>query len=180
MPREMIDHIGGWLQHNLIVFIAVVLLPLKWIVVRLCKDPEAEAAALLSVPEDLCYVVLGLVLGDMTSSTGAFRHHFVKSDHVTIDLAVTVSFGITVALTVHRVAQRGVRHFQSWRAAGQSRTVDPLSGQSQQMELPITPLDANLTMIMLRHLLMFSGSYAIQLIVVLIWLHWVATVIAAA
>jgi len=174
----MIDHIGGWLQHNLVVFVAVVLLPMKWVVVRLCKDPEAEAAALLSVPEDLCYVVLGLVLGDLTSSAGAFRHHFAASDHVTMDLAVTVCVGIVVALTVHRIAQRGTRNYQSWRAAGQSRSTDASS--EGQLELPITPMDANLTMIMARHLLMFSACYAIQLIVVLIWLHWVASVVAAA
>jgi hypothetical protein len=63
----MIDYLGGFIQKNLIVFMAIVLLPLKWVVVRLCRDREGEAVALMSVPEDLCYVALGLVMG--TSST---------------------------------------------------------------------------------------------------------------
>jgi hypothetical protein len=49
---------------------------MKWVVVRVSKDAEAEANALLSVAEDLCYVALGLVLGDMINSSGAFRRHF--------------------------------------------------------------------------------------------------------
>jgi hypothetical protein len=78
----MIDQFGGFVQHNLIVFVAIVLLPLKWIVVRLCKDHEAEAVALMSVPEDLCYVALGLVMGDMINGAGAFHRFFDKSQHV--------------------------------------------------------------------------------------------------
>lgn len=170
----MIDHLGGVLQKNLIVFVAVVLLPLKWIIVRVCKDPEAEAVALISVPEDLCYVTLGLVLGDMVNSAGAFHKHFAGSEHVSMDIMITVGINLLVALGVHRLSQWSMSHFKNWRAAGSARTAD----NPQQGNLDIPNAGDNITMIMLRHLFMFSTGYAGQLALVLVWLHWVAKVVA--
>jgi hypothetical protein len=83
---RMIDSVGGFLQHNLVVLLAVVLVPMKWVVLRLCGDSDAQSTALLTVPEDLCYVALGLVLADMANSGGAFRRYFKGSTHVSIDL----------------------------------------------------------------------------------------------
>ena len=80
----MIDHIGDFLQHNLVVLLAVVLVPMKWVVLRVCGDTDAQAVALLSIPEDICYVTLGLILGDVVSSTGAFRKEFHGSSHISI------------------------------------------------------------------------------------------------
>jgi len=170
----MIDHIGGFIQHELIVFVAIVLLPLKWVVVRIWRDTEAEAAALMSVPEDLCYVALGLVLGDMVNSAGAFHKHFAGSQHLSIDMLITIGINLGVALVVHRMSQSCVRQFKLWRAAEKSRgTVDPLQG-----DLAIPSTSSNLQTLMLRHLFLFSMGYAFQLGFVLIWLHWVAKVVA--
>jgi hypothetical protein len=44
---RMIDKLGGILQHNLVVLLAVVLIPFKWIVLRLVGDTEAQAMALI-------------------------------------------------------------------------------------------------------------------------------------
>ncbi len=120
----MIDQLGGFLQRNLIVFVAAILLPLKWLVVRVCKDREAEAVAVLSVPEDLCYVALGLVMGDMIHSSGAFRRHWSGSQHISIDIMIAVGLNLVVALLIHRLAQWCNGHFKLWRSAEQSRSVD--------------------------------------------------------
>jgi len=172
----MIDAFGGFIQRNLIVFVAFILLPLKWIVVRLCKDEEAEALALMSVPEDLCYVALGLVMGDVINNSGAFHKHFAGSAHVSIDILITVIMGLAVALLVHRLAQTSASQFRQWRAADKTRSAD----RPEQGELIFEPGDLNITMLMLRHLALFSLSYAFQLTLVLIWLHWIAKVVANA
>jgi hypothetical protein len=173
----MIDKLGGFLASNLIVFVAIVLLPLKWIVVRICRDHEAEAVALMSVPEDLCYVALGLVMGDMINSSGAFRKHFAPSTHISIDIAVTIGLNLGVALLIHRLSQACANQFRLWRAADSARSADKAI-DPKQADLPLPQVQDNLLTIMLRHLFLFSIGYAVQLIVVLFWLHWVAKVVA--
>jgi flagellar biogenesis protein FliO len=171
----MIDSIGGFVQHNLIVFVAIILLPLKWVVVRLCKDHEAEATAIMSVPEDLCYIALGLVMGDIVNSSGAFHRYFQASQHISIDLLITVLFNLGVAFGVHRLSQSCARQFRLWRAADKSKLSDkdPIQGS---LAIP-NALD-NIDTLKLRHLFLFSVGYAVQLGLVLLWLHWVAKVVA--
>jgi hypothetical protein len=171
----MIDSIGGFVQHNLIVFVAIILLPLKWIVVRLCKDHEAEATAIMSVPEDLCYVALGLVMGDMINSSGAFHKHFQGSQHISIDLLITVLVNLGVAFLVHRFAQSSARQFKLWRAA-ENLTLSDKNPSQGSLAIP-NSLD-NIGTLKLRHLFFFSMGYAVQLGLVLLWLHWVAKVVA--
>lgn len=173
----MIDWVGGFVEHNLVVFVAIVLLPLKWIVVRLWKDAEAEAVALMSVPEDICYVALGLVMGDMINNAGSFHKYFGTSKHISIDIGVTVAINVGIALLVHRLSQACAAQFRLWRAADNTRSTndEPNSGQ---VALPLPDIADNVTTIMLRHLFLFSIGYAGQLVLVLGWLHWVAKVVA--
>ncbi len=170
----MIDELGGFLQRNLIVFVAVILLPLKWLVVRVCKDREAEAVALLSVPEDLCYVALGLVMGDVIHSSGAFRRHWSGSQHISIDVMIAVGLNVMVALLVHRLAQSCNGHFKLWRAAEQSQTVD----KPNQGMLAIPDTNNNISTIKYRHLFLFSTGYVLQLLLAWGWIHWIASVLA--
>ncbi|MGI4829442.1 MAG: hypothetical protein ACRYFU_14790 [Janthinobacterium lividum] len=130
-----IDAVGSFIQHNLVVFVAIVLLPLKWIVVRICRDREAEAVALMSVPEDICYVALGLVMGDIINSAGAFHKHFAGSSNVSADLLVTVAINLVVAFVVHRLGQSCAKQFRMWRAATESKMGQkrPQSGQSTRL-----------------------------------------------
>ena len=88
----MIDLIGDFLQRNLTVFLAVALIPLKIAVIRFCKDREGEAAAILSIPEDLSYVAFGLILSDLLNATGALHQRFRFSRHPSLDIAVVVGF----------------------------------------------------------------------------------------
>jgi hypothetical protein len=154
----------------------VVILPLKWIVVRISRDPEAEAGALLAVPEDLWYVTLGLLLGDINSNSGAFRRYFARSSHASIDIVIAVSLNLAIALMIHRLARWVADHFRNWRAAGMARASN-LS--SQQMELPLETADENIKTLMIRHLFLFLVGYLGQLALVLIWLHCVAKVISS-
>lgn len=173
----MIDRIGAFIQANLVVFVALVLLPLKWVVVRVLKDPEAEAAALMSVPEDICYVALGLVMGDMVSGTGAFQKHFAGSPNSSIDKFITVGANLVVAILVHRLSQWCTGYFRQWRASEKAldSDVDPRQG-----ELKIPHSEDNMKRLMVRYLFFFSIGYAFQLLIVLLWLHWVAKVVAGA
>lgn len=174
----MIDSIGGFLQHNLVVMLSVVLVPMKWFVLRITGDNEAQAVALLAVPEDICYVTLGLILGDLATSGKAFRRHFEGSSHVPIDIFVTGTFNVAVAVVIHLLAKWGNDHFNGWRAAGVARTRNPSSPGPQQIELPITATDANIEMIQIRHVAVFSISYALQMAIVISWLAWIAKVVA--
>lgn len=175
----MIDAIGGFLQHNLVVFLAIVLVPMKWVVLRVCGDSDAQAGALLAVPEDICYVSLGLVLGNLATSLDAFKRHFQGSNHVYMDVFVTAGANVIVAIIVHLCAEFGNDHLKSWRASNKaiSRTSD-ISGD-RQFELPITPIDENIRMIGIRHLVQFSLAYALQLTVAVWWLSWVANVLSS-
>jgi hypothetical protein len=102
----MIESISGFLQRNLIVLLAVVLVPMKMGILRLCGDTEAQRAAFQSIPEDLVYVSMGLILGDFATSGGAFRYYFAGSPHLPMDLAVVVMFGLLVAISVVEMDDR--------------------------------------------------------------------------
>lgn len=174
-----IDHFGAFIQTNLVVFVALVLLPLKWLVVRVLKDPEAEAVALMSVPEDICYVALGLVMGDMVSGNGAFQKHFAGSPNSSIDKCLTVGANLAVAILVHRLSQGCTAYFRQWRAAEAARAKDQDS-DPRQGSLQIPNAGDNIKRLMVRYLGHFSLGYAVQLAIVLMWLHWVAKVVAGA
>lgn len=165
----MIEEIAGFLQKNLIVCVAVVVLPLKWAVVRICGDKEAEGAAVIGVPEDLCYVALGLVLGDVINSKGAFRNHFQASATIDLDLFVTVGAGLFVARSIHLLSQWSMRHFRAWRATVKASNSD--EGKSIQNS------EDNFLTLKIRHLFLFLFVYAIQLTAVLFWIRWIAKVI---
>lgn len=174
----MIESIGGFLQHNLIVLLAVVLVPMKLGILRICGDGDAQKDALLSIPEDLVYVSLGLVLGDFATSGGAFRRFFARSQHITMNLAVTVMIGIIVAITVHLLAKWTNDHLKGWRAASNVRfrtgISDPL-----QTELQLEPADSNVRFIQIRHITLVSLLYLFQLGITIRWLAWIASVLSS-
>lgn len=173
----MIEAIGGFLQHNLIVLLAVILVPMKLGILRLCGDGEAQRVAWLSIPEDLVYVSLGLVLGDFATSGGAFRRHFITSAHLQMNLLVTVMAGVFVAIIIHVFAKWTNDQVKSWRAASQARlritTANPLQG-----ELGLQPADSNIRTIQLRHIALAAILYLSQLVVAIKWLSWIAGVLA--
>jgi hypothetical protein len=174
----MIDQIGDFLQHNLVVLLAVVLVPMKWVVLRICGDTEAQAVALLSIPEDICYVTLGLILGDVASSTGAFRKQFHASTHPSIDIFVTGMFNVVVAILVHFFAKHSNDHFKSWRAASSVRLRAKNSPGFEQLELPMATTDENFQTIQIRHLAVFSLLYALQLALSIWWLSWITKILS--
>jgi len=175
----MIEIVSGFLQHNLIVLLAVVLVPMKLGILRLCGDGEAMRAALLSIPEDLVYVSLGLVLGDFTSSGGAFRHRFAGSPHIPMDLAVTVGIGMFVAIFVHVLAKWTADSMKTWRAASNVRQRSSFTSPLQA-ELPLEPADTNVRLIQIRQIALVSFLYLIQLLMTVRWLAWIASVLANA
>jgi hypothetical protein len=173
----MIEHIGDFLQHHLVVLAAAVLVLVKLVILRLCRDSEGEAMALLSFPEDLCYVALGLILADLVSSEGAFRRHFRGTQHFGIDIAITIVLNVGVALLVHKLAWKGNEHFKTYRAAGSVRIRKPEFAGSQ-LELPITATDDNFQTIQVRGIALFSMLYAFQIILVMWWFSWISGIIS--
>lgn len=172
----MIERLGDILQQNLIVLAAVVLLPLKWLVLRVCRDNEAEVGAIIAIPEDLCYVGVGLVLGDIVNNAGAFRHYFARSKHLSLDLLITVLLSFGVAIFVHVLAQKGSGQLKSWRAAS---AIDPESQEAAskgQLELPMENRLSNFTLIGMGHLALFGTSYCLQMFLVGYWFYWITKV----
>lgn len=173
----MIESISGFLQHNLIVLLAVVLVPMKLGILRLCGDGEAQRSAFLSIPEDLVYVSLGLLLGDFATSGGAFRRWFAGSSHVPMDLAVTVGIGVFVAICVHVLAKWTNDNVRSWQAASNVR-LRSASSNPLQGELELQPADVNIRLIQTRHITLASFLYLIQIVLTIRWLAWIAKVLA--
>lgn len=173
----MIEIVSGFLQRNLIVLLAIVLVPMKLGILRLCGDTEAQRAAFISIPEDLVYVSLGLVLGDFATSGGAFRRWFGGSPHLPMDMAVTVGIGIFVAIAVHVLAKWTNDNILGWRAASavrlRSGSPTPLQG-----ELELRPADKNVRLIQIRNLALASMLYLLQLGITIRWLAWIAKVLA--
>ncbi len=174
----MIEAIGGFLQHNLIVLLAVVLVPMKLAILRICGDHEAQRAAFVSIPEDLVYVSLGLILGDFATEQGAFRKWYRNSSHVPMNLAVVVGLGVGVAIIVHVLAKYTNDQLKTWRAASNVALRKP-DAHPAQGDLGLShTLDSNVLRIQIRHVAGFSILYLLQLGVTVWWLSWIARVLA--
>jgi len=174
----MIERIGDILQKNLVVFVALCVVPLKWGIVRLCRDRESEAAALFAVPEDLCYVSLGLVLGDLVSANGAFRKHYSDSPHVSIDLCVVAALLLTAAVAIHQLFRATMHQYKGWRAAQEARTKFLGAPATTVNDQDKTRKDNNYMLLIVRHLLLFCFAYMAQLAISLCILHYVSAVIS--
>lgn len=173
----MIEAIGGFLQRHLIVLLAVILVPMKLVILRICGDTEAQRAAFVSIPEDLVYVSLGLVLGDFATAQGAFRRWYSHSTHVTMNLVVVIGLGIGVAVAVHVAAKWTNDQLKTWRAASQIASARKKENPKQQ-DLGLETLDSNIISIQIRHLALASVLYLFQLVITLDWLGWIAKVLA--
>lgn len=173
----MIEATAGFLQHHLIVLLAIVLVPMKLAILRICGDWEGQRAALVSIPEDLVYVSLGLILGDFATSQGAFRRWFGHSSHVPMDMAVTVGIGVGVAVIIHLLAKVTNDQLKTWRAAS-NIAVRKKDADPKQRDLGLETLDSNVLRIQIRHIAGFSLLYLLQLGVTVWWLSWIAKVLA--
>jgi hypothetical protein len=86
--------------------------------VRLSKDREGEAETLLAIPEDLCYVTLGLLLSTMTSDAAPLRKFFQGSPYVRTDGAILIAINFILAVVIHNMAAHWAKpQYQTWRAA---------------------------------------------------------------
>jgi hypothetical protein len=174
----MISTIANFLSHHLVVLLAAVVVPLKFLVLRFCNDSEGQSAAVLAIPEDLNYVALGLILGDMSLSGGAFRNHFHGDQHEPVEMLVTIGIGIIVAILIHVLAMWGNDQFNKFRAAGRVRSKNAEQGVPKQIELPITKVDENVMMLQAQYVVIFSLCYAAQLLIVIRWIGWIAGIIS--
>jgi hypothetical protein len=148
---------------------------MKWTVLRLIGDSEAQATTFLAIPEDLCYVSLGLVLGDFANESGSFGKYFKGSSHITVDIFVVALINVIVAIAIHILAKLANDNFKSWRAAGAVRFKNS-GANSTQMELGLSNADGNIERIQIRHMAVFTLSYFLQVTIVIRWLSWIAQV----
>jgi hypothetical protein len=174
----MIERIGDFLLHNLVVLLAVVLVPMKWVILRICGDSEAQAVALLSVPEDLCYVLLGLILGDLTNSEGAFRKYFRASAHATMNILVTAGINVILAIFIHMLSKWSADHFKTWRAARELQARPASETVQEHLPLPLTATEMSIGTIQIRSFTSFTLLYAFQLVISIWWLEWIARIVA--
>lgn len=171
----MFDQIGDFVVKYVIVLVAISILPLKWIVARVWRDRESEAQVVLSLWEDMCYVSLGIVMGNLVDHAGAFHWHFEKSAHPTLDIILVAAFNLFVIVLVHRLSQATSNQYRHWRAAG---SLKPADIDPRQGELAISGTDANLRMIFNRHFAFLSIYSFFQSAVTLVWIIWVARVVS--
>ncbi len=169
----MIERLGDFLQHNLVFFLAVILVPFKIVINRFCRDKEGEAAAILSIPEDLCYVALGLILSDLLTPAGALHRYFKGSKHIATNIAIVIAINIGVAITVHFLSQPMQSAYRRWRAT------ESIITEPQQGELAFAASgDDAVDHLLAHHFITLAMLYSLQLAIVVVWLHWLAKVIA--
>ncbi len=183
----MIDAVGGFVQHNLIVLIACVILPFKWAIPRLCGDREGQRAVLLGLPSELCYVALGIILGDVTVPGGAFRRHFSSSAHLIADLFVVIAITAVVPLLVHRASMSAKNSFEDFAATLVQLRMYRTFGKATAEKFPSPNADemsegdlaqSNYWALLIRSLFFFALAYGFQLCVTIWWLSWIGKVIA--
>jgi hypothetical protein len=171
-----IDRVGTWLLQNVVVLAAVFVVPLKMLVIRVCGDREQMALSFFAIPEDLCWVALGLVLGDVINGAGAFHKHYANSKHVNVDVVIVTVLGVGAALFVHLFGQLANANFRSWRAAQRVKSLQPVPNQE---ELAIPNGENNFHLLLVRYLAAFSFFYSVQFLFSGLLLVRVARIISA-
>ena len=169
----MIERLGDFLQHNLVFFLAIILVPLKIVIIRFCRDKEGEAAAILSIPEDLCYVALGLIVSDLLTPAGALHRYFQGSKHTATNIAIVITINVGVAIAVHTLAQLTQSAYRRWRGT------EALVDEPHQSEFAFAASgDDAVDHLIAHHFITLAMLYSLQLAIVVVWLHWLAKVIA--
>jgi len=174
----MIELIADFLIRNIVVLLAVILVPMKWVILRLCGDWEAQSVALLSIPEDLCYVLLGLILGDLANSSGSFRKYFHSSSHPTMNIVVTAMINVSIAIVIHLLSKWSNSQFKTWRAATDARTRPDGEPVQEHLPIPKTATEESIETIQIRSMASFVLLYFVQLVIAISWLHWIAQIVA--
>lgn len=173
---KFIELIGDWIHSNLVFTVALAIIPLKLMMIRLCRDRNAELETALAIPEDLCYISIGLILSSLSAGTGPLQNYFYASKHVKTDVAIVLTLNFFLVLLVHRIAQRWTKpQYMSWRAAIQVRG-DNASHDDPQMELALEGSEDNLLHILLHHFLGLLFTLFLQFSLVGFWLYNIAAI----
>jgi hypothetical protein len=170
---KFIDLLSRLLHQYLVACVALVIIPLKFVMVRLSKDRSGEIETILAIPEDVCYVTLGLLISTM-SSPGGLNGLF---DHVTYprtDEALLICGNCLLAIFVHKIAQHLTKpQYQHWRAAVEIRLNHQHLDPSET--LTIQAAEDNLLYILIHYFSKLLFSLLLQLAAVAAWMYWIAT-----
>ncbi len=171
----LIEFVSRFLHQYLVVCVALAIIPLKFFMVRLSKDREGEADTLLAIPEDLCYVTLGLLLSTMTSDAALLRKFFSNSPYPRTNGAVLIAINFLLAGLVHKIASSWAKpQYQTWRAALEIRINH--SHLDDDEGLALRPEEDNLLYIVIHHFSKLLFSILLQLLFSGYWLYWIGRI----
>lgn len=173
---HLIELLGDLIHRNLVFVVALAIIPLKVIMLRVCQDKNAEMETILAIPEDLCYVTIGLTMSSLVANSGPLQSYFRSSSHVTTDVVIVLMINFTLTILVHKIAQSWTKvQYMNWRAALQVRG-DQSAPDDPQLSLDLNASDENFLYIYIHHLSMFLISFIVQFSIVGFWLFKVAAV----
>jgi cellobiose-specific phosphotransferase system component IIC len=115
----VIESITESLLHHLPLLIAISFIVVKLVLIRLSGHKEDQWRAILTIPEDVSYAALGLIIAGLSGDIPAFHAHFEHiSVHPRDDMWTLFACGIFVCYVVHLIHQHGVTpNYQGWAAA---------------------------------------------------------------
>jgi len=176
---QLIELIADLIHRNLVLTVALALIPLKLLMVRLCKDQDGEWETVMSMPEDLCYVSVGLLLSSLTAGRGPLQTYFSGFPHPRTDVAIILAINFALIVVLHKISQSWTRvQYMHWRAALAVRG-DQNSADDLQLELNLSPSEDNVLHVLIHHLVGLLGSLLIQFVVVGFWLYRIAEVFSS-
>jgi|SRR5665213_834683 len=174
-----VELLSRFLHHYVVVCVALAIIPLKFLMVRLAKDRAGEVDTLLGIPEDLCYVTLGLLLSSLTADAAPLRAFFNGSQYVRTDGAILVFANFLLALFVHKISHHWAKpQYQTWRAALEVR-VNNAPMTEPNGELTLLAGEDNLLYIVIHYFSKLLFSILIQLLFAGSWLYYVGRMYGA-
>lgn len=172
----LIEFFSRFLHQYVVVCVALAIIPLKFLMVRLAKDPAAEVETLFAIPEDLCYVTLGLLLSSMTTNFGPLHAYFASAKYPRTGAAILLFLNFCLAFVVHKIARVLTKpQYETYRAALELR----INNASQDQGLNLYAGEDHLMQIFLHHFTKLLLSVLAQLVLAGIWVYWMAKIFAS-
>src|SRR5689334_1258466 len=116
--KTFVESLTNAALHHLPVLLPLSFIFVKLVLIRISGHKEDQWRAILTIPEDVSYGALALIIAGLNGEINAFNTYFKNSLHPHADMWTCFGMGVGVCYAVHLIHQHLVLpQYQGWVAA---------------------------------------------------------------
>ena len=115
--KDLINFLADLTFHNLPALLGISLVVIKLLLILLSGSKE-RWKAMMTIPEELSYAALGIVIAGLSGAMNDFEVYFRDGGYPRIAIWMVFVVGVVVCFLVHLIHDHGtIPNYQGWRAA---------------------------------------------------------------